>query len=122
MSLVNGLGSVSEGDKQMKAATKLCQPSLLAMRLAADWDAATPLFEKAALNFKVYYSRCTGFRACRHCHDQGDQVAMKPCLPVPSSVKIPSGRHELSLVSSSDAAQHCKSGSRVFSAVACHLP
>ncbi len=53
MSLVNGLGSVSEGDKQMKAANKLCQPSLLAMRLAADWEAATPLFEKAALNYKV---------------------------------------------------------------------
>ena len=52
MSLFNGLGSVSEGDKQMKAATKLCQPSLLAMRMTADWEAATPLFEKAALNYK----------------------------------------------------------------------
>ena len=58
MSLVNGLGSVSEGDKQMKAATKLCQPSLLAMRLAADWEAATPLYEKAALNYKVSSCAC----------------------------------------------------------------
>ncbi len=74
MSLVNGLGSVSEGDKQMKAAIKLCQPSLLAMRLAADWEAATPLFEKAALNFKVPCPRCTGSRACHHCHGQAGRV------------------------------------------------
>ena len=53
MSLVNGLGSVSEGDKQMAAAGKLCQPSFLSFRLAADWDQATPLFERAALNYKV---------------------------------------------------------------------
>lgn len=53
MSLFNGLGSESEGDKQMKAAAKLCQPSFLSFRLAADWDQATPLFERAALNFKV---------------------------------------------------------------------
>lgn len=41
------------GDKQIRAADKLTQPSILAMRLKADWDQATPLYEKAALNYKV---------------------------------------------------------------------
>lgn len=46
------LGSESEGDKQYKAAEKLSQGSLLALRFKADWASATPLFEQAAQNFK----------------------------------------------------------------------
>lgn len=37
----------------MKAAEALIQPSLLSLRFKADWDQATPLFEKAALNYRV---------------------------------------------------------------------
>ena len=64
MSLFNGLGSVSEGDKQMKAAHKLCQPSVLSLRLSADWDQATPLYERAALNYKVTPAQRVNTRLC----------------------------------------------------------
>lgn len=37
----------------MKKANKLWQPSILDMRLKPDWEAAAPLFEKAAVAYKV---------------------------------------------------------------------
>lgn len=47
------------GDKQFKAAERLSQGSLLALRLKADWEQATPLYEQAAQNFKVHLQRRT---------------------------------------------------------------
>lgn len=46
-------GKLEEAEKLMKKANKLWQPSLLDLRLKPDWEAAAPLFEKAALAFKV---------------------------------------------------------------------
>jgi hypothetical protein len=37
----------------MKKASKLCNPSLLAMRIKPDWEVACPLLERAALCYKV---------------------------------------------------------------------
>ena len=48
------------GDKQFKAAERLSKGSLLALRLKADWEQATPLYEQAAHNFKVRL-HCRGF-------------------------------------------------------------
>ena len=42
-----------EAEKLMKKANKLYAPSLLDMRLKPDWEGAAPLFEKAALSYKV---------------------------------------------------------------------
>ncbi|KAK9815390.1 hypothetical protein WJX72_002807 [[Myrmecia] bisecta] len=44
--------SEEEADKLVKKAQKYCGPSILAMRAKADWEQATPLFEKAAGIFK----------------------------------------------------------------------
>lgn len=55
--------SVGAGDKQFKAAEKLSQGSLLALRFKADWEQATPLYEQAANNFKVSHALLmTGFQ------------------------------------------------------------
>jgi tetratricopeptide (TPR) repeat protein len=40
-----------EARKLVKKATKLLTPSLMAMRMKADWDQATPMFEEAARIF-----------------------------------------------------------------------
>lgn len=40
-------------DALMKKAEKLLRPSMLSMRLKPAWDDAMPLFEKAALQYKV---------------------------------------------------------------------
>lgn len=45
------VGEAAEG--LMKKAEKLLRPSMLSMRLKPAWDDAMPLFEKAALQFKV---------------------------------------------------------------------
>ncbi|WIA40993.1 hypothetical protein OEZ86_004636 [Tetradesmus obliquus] len=42
----------TEADKLMKKANKYWQPSLMDFRLKPDWEAAAPLFEKAALLYK----------------------------------------------------------------------
>lgn len=44
---------ITEADKLMKKANKYWQPSLMDFRLKPDWEAAAPLFEKAALLYKV---------------------------------------------------------------------
>ena len=50
----------------MKAADRLVQPSLLSMRLKADWDQATPMYEQAALNYKVNQTvAASSAAACR---------------------------------------------------------
>lgn len=41
-----------EADKLMQKANKYWSPSLLDFRLKPDWEAAAPLFEKAALSYK----------------------------------------------------------------------
>jgi hypothetical protein len=46
-------GKLEEAEKLLKKANKLWQPSILDMRLKPDWEGAAPLFEKAALAFKV---------------------------------------------------------------------
>jgi hypothetical protein len=40
-------------DKLMKSAEKSLQPSVMNMRLKPDWDEAFPLFEKAAVMYRV---------------------------------------------------------------------
>ena len=42
-----------EADKLMKKANKAWAPSLLDFRLKPDWEEAAPLFEKAALCYRV---------------------------------------------------------------------
>jgi hypothetical protein len=44
---------ITEADQLMKKANKYWQPSLMDFRLKPDWEAAAPLFEKAALLYKV---------------------------------------------------------------------
>ncbi|KAF6259209.1 gamma-soluble NSF attachment protein-like protein [Scenedesmus sp. NREL 46B-D3] len=43
---------ITEADKLIKKANKYWQPSLMDFRLKPDWEAAGPLFEKAALLYK----------------------------------------------------------------------
>jgi hypothetical protein len=50
---MNPQGKMEEADKLMKKATKLCNPSLLSMRIKPDWEAACPMLERAALCYKV---------------------------------------------------------------------
>lgn len=47
------MGTEKEADKMIKEAKGLCQPSVFNLRLKADWEQATPLYEKAALIYKV---------------------------------------------------------------------
>jgi hypothetical protein len=51
-----------EADTMMKKANKLIKPSLFDFRLKPDWEEAAPLFEKAALLYKV-------MRRCDPCSD-----------------------------------------------------
>jgi hypothetical protein len=44
---------LEEAEKLMKKANKYWSPSVLDFRLKPDWEAAGPLFEKAALAYKV---------------------------------------------------------------------
>jgi hypothetical protein len=48
---------ITEADTLMKKANKYWQPSLMDFRLKPDWEAAAPLFEKAALLYKVCVER-----------------------------------------------------------------
>jgi|688.fasta_scaffold1387547_1 hypothetical protein len=43
----------AEAQSILKEATKLSAPSFLGMRLKGDWMQATPMFERAALLFRV---------------------------------------------------------------------
>lgn len=57
---------IVEADKLMSKANKYWAPSLLDFRLKPDWEAAAPLFEKAALLYKVrraVSAPCTAKRA-----------------------------------------------------------
>ena len=47
------LSRESEGDKLMKRAAHLCRPSLLELRVKADWNNAAPLYEKAVNTYQV---------------------------------------------------------------------
>lgn len=50
----HGMALTAEAaDKLFEKATKLTQPSVIALRLRPDWEQATPLFEKAAIAYKV---------------------------------------------------------------------
>ena len=42
-----------EADKLLKEANKLRNPSFLGFRVKGDWTQATPLFERAALLYRV---------------------------------------------------------------------
>eukprot|EP00878_Enallax_costatus_P031132 GHUV01034009.1.p2 GENE.GHUV01034009.1~~GHUV01034009.1.p2 ORF type:complete len:108 (-),score=13.14 GHUV01034009.1:878-1201(-) len=44
---------IVEADKLLSKANKYWAPSLLDFRLKPDWEAAAPLFEKAAMLYKV---------------------------------------------------------------------
>jgi hypothetical protein len=46
-------GRLEEAEKLLKKANKLWSPSLLDLRLKPDWEAAAPLYERAALAFKA---------------------------------------------------------------------
>lgn len=50
---MNTQGKMEEADKLMKKAMKLCNPSIVAFRIKPDWEAACPMFERAALCYKV---------------------------------------------------------------------
>ncbi len=45
----------AEAQSILKEATKLSAPSFLGMRLKGDWIQATPMFERAALLFRVRF-------------------------------------------------------------------
>lgn len=45
-----------EADKLYKEAVKLTTPSLLRLRLAGEWEQATPMFERAGMLFKVRWT------------------------------------------------------------------
>jgi hypothetical protein len=47
-------GKLEEPEKLMKKANKYWSPSVLDFRLKPDWESAAPLYEKAALAFKVW--------------------------------------------------------------------
>lgn len=51
-------GKLEEAEKALKQANKLWAPSLLDLRLRPDWEGAAPLFERAALAFKVRGGWC----------------------------------------------------------------
>lgn len=45
-------GKLEEAEKLMKKANKLWAPSILDLRMRPDWEAAAPLYEKAAVAYK----------------------------------------------------------------------
>ena len=45
--------TLAEAEKLEAKARKLTSPAVLSLRWSADWEKATPLFEKAAGLFKV---------------------------------------------------------------------
>jgi hypothetical protein len=47
------MASENDADKLMKKAEKVLRPSIMSMRFKPAWDEAYPLFEKAALQYKV---------------------------------------------------------------------
>jgi hypothetical protein len=47
------MASEIAADKLMKEAEKALKPSVMSMRLKPKWDEAYPLFEKAAMQYKV---------------------------------------------------------------------
>jgi len=49
----------SEAQALFKEANKLSNPSFMGMRLKGEWTRATPLFERAAMLFKVRCGRIT---------------------------------------------------------------
>jgi len=51
--MMSNPGKVAEGEKLMKAAEKLCAPSVLSLRFKPEWEQACPLFERAAVAFKA---------------------------------------------------------------------
>lgn len=59
-------GKLEEAEKLLKQANKLWAPSLLDLRLKPDWEGAAPLYEKAALAFRVgsTASACANASAC----------------------------------------------------------
>lgn len=44
---------LKEAEKLCKEATKLTTPSLLSFRLKGEWEQATPLWERAAMLYRV---------------------------------------------------------------------
>ncbi len=44
---------IAEADKLCKEATKLSAPSFLSFRLKGEWERATPLWERAAMLYRV---------------------------------------------------------------------
>jgi hypothetical protein len=42
-----------EAQKLLKDANKLANPSFLGMKMKGDWGSATPLYERAAILFRV---------------------------------------------------------------------
>lgn len=47
------MAPAEEAEKVLRKAEASWSPSLLSFRLAPDWETACPLFERAALLFKV---------------------------------------------------------------------
>jgi hypothetical protein len=45
----------AEAQKLVKEANKLSNPSVLGFRLKGDWMSSTPLYERAALLFRVRF-------------------------------------------------------------------
>jgi hypothetical protein len=44
---------LEEAERLVRKASKLWSPSIFELRLKPDWEASAPLFERAALAFKV---------------------------------------------------------------------
>ena len=59
MNPVVSMADEKAADKLMKQAEKSLRPSVMSMRLKPDWDDALPLFEKAALQYRVSCVRAT---------------------------------------------------------------
>jgi len=57
------MASEADADKLMRKAEKRVAPSLVALRFRPDWGEATPLFEQAALQYKVRSPHAVSVRA-----------------------------------------------------------
>jgi hypothetical protein len=102
---------LEEADKLMKKANKLWAPSLLDMRLKPDWEGAAPLFEKAALAFRVRPRGAApaarallGARGCRFAPPLLDRrrppARNRSALPAPRRLRL----HSRSKAATSSAA------------------
>lgn len=72
-------GKLEEAEKLMKKANKYWSPSVLDFRLKPDWESAAPLYEKAALCYKVW-QLAVSHTACSRAHTHHSPAPCCWCL------------------------------------------